>query len=68
VGTVVVSTTGTSEGMRRWAAASMDGWRFEPQRLNGQAVETEVTQTLRLFNRQEDLPKDFRDGRRLTGR
>ncbi len=67
-GTVVVSTTGTSEGLRRWATASMDGWRFEPQRLNGQPVETEVTKTLVLINQTEDLPKDFRDGRRLTGR
>lgn len=66
-GTVILATTGTSEGLRRWAVASMEGWRFEPQRLNGQPVEAEVQKRLVLHKR-DTQPQDFRDGRRLTGR
>jgi len=67
-GTVkVVEATGTSDALRRWATASLRGWEFAPQRVNGQAVagEAEVELVLSVIDAR---PADFRDPRRLHGR
>lgn len=60
----VVEATGTSDALRRWAVASLRGWEFAPQRINGQPVagEAEVELVLSVL---DDRPADFRDPRRL---
>lgn len=60
----VVEATGTSDALRRWAVASLRGWEFVPQRINGQPVagEAEVELVLSVL---DDRPVDFRDPRRL---
>ncbi len=60
----IVEMPGTSDRLRRWAVATMRGWRFEPQRVNGQPVpgEHEVRFVLSV---QDNAPTDFRDPRRL---
>lgn len=60
----VVEATGTSDALRRWAVASLRGWEFAPQRINGRPVagETEVELVLSVL---DDRPVDFRDPRRL---
>jgi hypothetical protein len=60
----VVSATVGSESLRRWGVASMEGWRFEPQRVNGQPVPSQWQQTLTL-EVLDTLPKDFRDPLRI---
>lgn len=60
----VVESTGTSEVLRRWAVASMRGWTFEPQRINGQPMPGEAEAVLVLTL--EDLrPADFRNPLKL---
>jgi hypothetical protein len=56
----VLEADGTYPVLRRWGVASLQGWRFAPQRINGQAVasEVEVTLTLRIDNYR---PADFRN-------
>jgi len=60
----VVEATGTSDALRRWAVASLRGWEFVPQRINGQAVVGEAEVEL-VLNVLDDRPVDFRDPRRL---
>ena len=60
----VLEATAGSESLRRWAVASMRGWVFEPQRVNGQPVPAEVEQTL-VLEIIDSAPKDFRDPLRL---
>ena len=63
----VVAADGTSDVLRRWAMASMRGWVFEPQRVNGLPIASEAQVTLELEAR--DLaPRDFRDPRKLQDR
>lgn len=62
--TVVESSTRVDDTMRRWAMASLNGYEFAPQQINGQPIEGEVTRMLRL-EMLDDQPKDFRDGRRI---
>ncbi len=45
---------------RRWAVASMRGWRFEPQRVNGQPVPGEYRARLTLSISARRLPSEFR--------
>ena len=60
----VLSADGNYDALRRWAAASLQGWEFAPQRINGQPVpaEVEVELTLTIDNLK---PADFRDPRKL---
>ena len=60
----VLEADGTYPVLRRWAVASLQGWRFAPQRINGQAVpaEVEVTLTLTIDNYR---PADFRNPLRI---
>jgi hypothetical protein len=56
----VLEADGTYAVLRRWGVASLQGWRFAPQRINGQAVpaEVDVTLSLRIDNYR---PADFRN-------
>lgn len=60
----VLGADGTYAELRRWGVASLQGWRFAPQRINGQAVptEVEVTVTLTIDNYR---PADFRNPLRI---
>ncbi|MDO9074101.1 MAG: energy transducer TonB [Rubrivivax sp.] len=60
----IVAATGTSDALRRWAVASLRGWEFAPQRINGQPVVGEAEVEL-VLNVPDDRPVDFRDPRRL---
>jgi hypothetical protein len=60
----IVEATGTSDALRRWAVASLRGWEFLPQRINGQPVAGEAEVEL-VLNVLDDRPVDFRDPRRL---
>lgn len=63
----VVDATVTSDVLRRWAVASLQGWTFEPQRVAGQPVPGQVEVTLAL-DVIDARPADFRDPVRLRGR
>lgn len=56
---VVEYTTLVNDAMRRWALASINGYLFAPQRLNGQPIESEVTLTMRL-HMDDSMPREFR--------
>lgn len=60
----VLEADGTYAELRRWGIASLQGWKFLPQRINGQAVptEVEVTLTLTIDNYR---PADFRNPLKL---
>ncbi len=60
----ILESTGTSQGLRRWAQATVEGWRFDPQRLNGVPEEADVTLP---FSIQADrsAPVEFRFPKRL---
>ncbi len=60
----VVNATAGSESLRRWGLASMAGWRFEPQRVNGQPVPSQWQQTL-VLEVMDTMPKDFREPLRI---
>jgi hypothetical protein len=60
----IVNATAGSESLRRWGVASMEGWRFEPQRVNGQPVLSQWQQTLTL-EVLDTMPKDFRNPLRI---
>ena len=55
----VLNVTAGSESFRRWGIASMEGWQFAPQRVNGKPVPGQFTQTLTLVSR-DALPSEFR--------
>ena len=50
---------GIPENVRRFAKASLEGWIFEPQQVNGKPIDGEHTLRLHL-NTLDDLPQDFR--------
>lgn len=50
---------GMPESLRRWARVTMSQWRFEPQRLNDQAVPGEFDHTFNVGVR-NTRPEDFR--------
>ncbi len=56
----VLEADGTYPELRRWAMASLQGWRFAAQRINGQAVPAEVVVTL-TFKVDNYRPADFRN-------
>lgn len=60
----IVDATAGSESLRRWGVASMAGWRFEPQRVNGEPVPSQWRQTL-VLQVQDTRPRDFRDPLRI---
>jgi hypothetical protein len=60
----VVQIDAGSESFRRWGLASMAGWRFEPQRVNGKPVTSQAQHTLEL-RFIDNAPKDFRDPLRI---
>lgn len=62
--TEIVSISAGSESFRRWGLASMEGWLFEPQRVNGRPVPSQWQQTL-VLERRATMPRNFRDPRRL---
>ena len=55
----VEALAGVPESARRWAKESMEGYQFEPQRVNGRAVPGEATVNFRLSKR-DAFPEDFR--------
>lgn len=60
----ITKATAGSESLRRWAVASMEGWRFEPQRVNGVPVPSQWQQTLQL-EVLDTQPRDFRNPLRI---
>ncbi|MET0209114.1 MAG: hypothetical protein ABW220_08725, partial [Burkholderiaceae bacterium] len=61
---VVTAPAGMPESVRRFGKASMAGWRFQPQQVNGKPVEGEYVMLMHL-NTTDDMPVDFRDPRKL---
>ena len=55
----VKALPGIPESVRRFAKASLEGWIFEPQQVNGKPIDGEYTLRLHL-NTLDDLPQDFR--------
>lgn len=55
----VVANAGMPESVRRYAKVTLDGWLFEPQQVNGQAIESEYRLVMRL-NTLDSAPEDFR--------
>ena len=55
----VKALPGIPESVRRFAKASLEGWTFEPQQVNGELIDGEYTLRLRL-NTLDDGPEDFR--------
>jgi hypothetical protein len=60
----LLSAVPNSESFRRWGIASIQGWRFEPQRVNGRPVSGEYSTRLRL-EVVRTAPHDFREPRKL---
>lgn len=50
---------GMPESVRRWARVSLASWIFEPQRIDGQPVASEVRVSFALETR-DSMPQDFR--------
>lgn len=55
----VVAQPGMPDSVRRYARASLDGWVFEPQRVDGKPVESEY-RLLMYLNTLDSTPEDFR--------
>jgi hypothetical protein len=55
----VVALPGMPESVRRYAKASLEGWQFEPQEIDGKPVESEFRLNLRLHTL-DNVPEDFR--------
>jgi len=55
----VSALPGMPESVRRYAKASLEGWTFEPQQLDGKPIEGEHTLRLQL-NTLDGAPEDFR--------
>ena len=55
----VVAQPGMPESVRRYAKASLDGWVFEPQLVDGKPVESEY-RLLMYLNTLDTTPEDFR--------
>ena len=55
----VVAQPGMPVSVRRYAKASLDGWVFEPQQVDGKAVESEY-RLLMYLNTMDTTPEDFR--------
>jgi hypothetical protein len=55
----VVALPGMPESVRRFAKASLEGWEFEPQQVNGKPIEGEYRMRTRL-NSQEIVPENFK--------
>jgi len=55
----VVAQPGMPDSVRRYAKASLDGWVFEPQQVDGKPVESEY-RLLMYLNTLDSAPEDFR--------
>lgn len=55
----VVANAGMPESVRRYAKVTLDGWQFEPQEVDGRAIESEYRLVMRL-NTLDTAPEDFR--------
>lgn len=55
----VVAQPGMPDSVRRYAKASLDGWVFEPQLVDGKPVESEY-RLLMYLNTLDTTPEDFR--------
>jgi hypothetical protein len=55
----VTALPGMPDSVRRFMRASLEGWVFEPQQLDGQPIEGEYTLRVQL-NTLDDAPEDFR--------
>ncbi|WP_158218748.1 energy transducer TonB [Roseateles aquatilis] len=55
---------GMPESLRRYGRASMEGWRFRPQEVNGKPVEGEYVVLMRMKTA-DNMPVDFREPRKL---
>ncbi len=55
----VTALPGIPESVRRFAKASLEGWTFEPQRVNDKPIEGEYKFRLHLYTR-DGRPEDFR--------
>ncbi len=57
----VKGAPGMPEAVRRWAKATTDAWRFEPQTLNGKPIEGSHEVTLVVMIEPDLKPEDFRE-------
>ena len=64
VDVTVEAPAGMPDSVRRWAKSSAEGWRFKPQEINGQAIETRLAIPFRLHT-SDDMPVNFREPRKL---
>jgi len=55
----VVAQPGMPDSVRRYAKASLDGWVFEPQQVDGKPIESEY-RLLMYLNTLDSTPEDFR--------
>ncbi len=60
----VSALPGMPESVRRFMRASLEKWEFEPQQVDGRALEGEYVLTVR-FRTDDSLPEDFRQSRFL---
>lgn len=60
----VQALPGMPESVRRYARASLEGWTFAPQELDGRPIEGEYTMRLRL-NTLDNRPDNFRQDKFL---
>ncbi|TDP62738.1 energy transducer TonB [Roseateles toxinivorans] len=60
----VAALPGIPESVRKFMRASLEGWEFEPQLLDGQPVEGQYTLKMRL-NTLDDAPEYFREDKFL---
>lgn len=57
--TEVEALPGVPESMRRWGRLSLEAWRFDPQRIDGQPVEGTYSYTFHVRTT-ERYPENFR--------
>ncbi|MCF8205148.1 MAG: hypothetical protein K9J82_08740 [Methylotenera sp.] len=55
----IVVNAGMPESVRRYAKATLDGWEFEPQEVDGKPIESEFRLAIQL-NTLDATPEDFR--------
>lgn len=60
----VEALPGMPDSVRRWAKATLEAWRFQPQEVDGQPIEGQYRLAVKLYTR-ENMPKNFREPRRL---
>ncbi|RTL34639.1 MAG: hypothetical protein EKK53_25580 [Burkholderiales bacterium] len=55
----IVVNAGMPESVRRYTRATLDGWEFEPQQVDGNPIESEYLLVIHM-NTLDSAPEDFR--------